>query len=443
MGTHTHRAYARALETLDARGFGIKPDLSRISALVELLDHPELRFPTVHLAGTNGKSSTARMIGAVLAAHGIDTGVYTSPHLQSVRERFALIGMLEDEVEAEYISQEDFARLIEYLTRFIEIVEVERGEQVTYFETTTVAAFEWMADRSVEAGVFETGLGGRWDATNVVSPEVCVLTHIDVDHSKMLGDTPIENAREKAGIIKPGSHVVSGSQQPDVLELLVETAAQQGSSFSLMGKDFELSSDEIAVGGRLIGVTGLHASYKEVFVPLLGAHQSRNAAVAVAACEAFLGRSLEEDALKAGLNSVRSPGRMEVISKHPLLILDGAHNPDGASVLGPALLETFGRRPSTFVIAILRDKDAEGIFRHLLPYADKLLVTTSSSERSADPKRLAEIARGRGASVEVVDSIPAALEQALEGAGEDEMVVFTGSLEAVGKARDHLLGPVE
>lgn len=432
--------YEESLGYLEARGFGTKPDLSRIKALVELLDHPERAYPVIHLAGTNGKSSTARMVGWILAAHGINTGVYTSPHLQTVRERFLGLGPAES-VGHNYISADDFASLMSYLAPFVEQIEAERGDAISYFELTTAMAFEWMAQSAVAAGVFEAGMGGTWDATNVVSSDVAVITHVDVDHIKYLGSTPLENAGEKAGIIKEGCEIVSASQLPEVQSLLESVARETRTAVRVLGRDFHLRANEATVDGRAVTIQGIYGTYRDVFVRLHGGHQAINAAVAVATCEQFLGRTLDDSAVRKALDEVSSPGRMEVVRLSPVVILDGAHNPDGARALASGLVESFGRRNTTLVIAISRDKDIDGILELLLPLGDRAIFTASTS-KPADPETIARAARGRIAQVKVIKSIHEAIDQAVAQSGPEEMILVTGSLYAVGLARDHLLGKI-
>jgi dihydrofolate synthase/folylpolyglutamate synthase len=437
-------SFKKAAEALDRRGFGIKPDLSRIQALVELLDNPERGYPSIQIAGTNGKSSTARMAGAILAAHGINTGVYLSPHLQSVRERFLLMGPAEEGVESDYMSKDEFAQLMDYLLPYVGEVENNLGEQVTYYELTTAMAFEWMSDRSVGAAVLETGMGGKWDAASVVEPTVAVLTHIDVDHTEFLGSTPVENAREKVGIIDRGTVVVSSSQSPEVLEVVEKTAAGHEAELKLYSKDFELTQNEPAVGGRHVSIRGTRAVYDDIFVGLIGPHQGQNAALAVAACEEFLGKDLDADLIRSALVSVSSPGRIEIVGRRPIVVLDGAHNPHGAASLGPSLIEAFGKRRATFVITIFSDKDVRGILERLLPYADNVIFSSSGHPRSADPEELADGAIALGyTEVTTIPLLSDAIDTALAGAGEDDMVVVTGSLWGIGLARDHLVGPVD
>ncbi|MGH2813076.1 MAG: bifunctional folylpolyglutamate synthase/dihydrofolate synthase [Actinomycetota bacterium] len=422
----------------------MKADLSRIEALTALLDRPERTYPTIHIAGTNGKSTTARMIGAILAAHGLNSGVYTSPHLQSVRERFAFGGAVPGGVTSEIMAPEEFAAVTGYLAPFVETVESERGDQVTYFELTTSMAFEWMSERTVAAGVFEAGMGGTWDATNVVLPEVAVLSHIAVDHTEFLGTTPAQNAREKVGIIKTEGRVVTAAQDPEVLDLIRVTCTERNADLVALGYDLRLVSDDLAVGGRVISVAGIHAEYPEVFVPLHGAHQGANAALAIGSAEQFLGKALDDEAVRAGLATVQSPGRLEVVGRDPLVVLDGAHNPHGASALADAIEESFVALRRTLVVAILSTKDVEGILTRLVPISDRMIFTTSSHPKSSDPDELAERARALGASDTAAEpEIGKAVTEAISRSAPDELILITGSLYAVGDARDLLVGPVE
>ncbi|TMK52573.1 MAG: bifunctional folylpolyglutamate synthase/dihydrofolate synthase [Actinobacteria bacterium] len=442
-------SYREAWALIEARGQSILPDLARVEALVELLDHPQATYPTLQIAGTNGKSSTARIIGAVLAAHGLTAGVYTSPHLQSIRERYLLAGPVTEPSGAagvllDAIPPDEFAALVQYLLPFVELVEERTGQRVTYFELTTVLAFEWMATHSVNAGIYEAGMGGAWDATNVVPSSVAVLTHVAVDHAAMLGPTPLDNAREKVGIIKPGASVVSTVQDPDVGQLVSATAADAGANLVVMGRDFHLRADELALRGRLITVEGPAGGiYEEVFLPLLGHHQAVNATLALAACEELIGRPLDAGAVEAGLASVTSPGRMEVVAREPVVVLDGAHNPEAAAALGRALQETFGRRERTFVISIFEDKDIEGMLAALLPSATRTIFTRNSNPRAAAPEALAEVATRLGFKSELVEPLAEAIETGRRAAGEHGIVVVTGSLATAGEARTLLVGPVE
>jgi dihydrofolate synthase/folylpolyglutamate synthase len=439
-------SYREARAAVEGRGQGIRPGLARVEALTELLDHPERTYPTVQLAGTNGKSTTARMTGAILAAHGLRSGIYTSPHLQSIRERFLLGGDDEGRVAVGLIDPDEFAALVQYLLPFVGLVESRLGERVTYFELTTAMAFEWMADRSVAAGVYEAGLGGAWDATNVVRGDVSVLTRIGVDHIDLLGATPLDNAREKVGIVKPGARCVSATQQDDVADLVTRTARELGATLAVQGVDFRLAADAPAIGGRLISVDGPSGHrYEDLFVPLFGAPMAANATLAIAACEELLGRELNQEALAAGLGAVESPGRMEVVGREPVILLDGAHNPQAAAVLGPALAETFGGVPKVFVVSVFADKDVEGVLAGFAPFASRMVFWQASSPRSA-PVEALEAAAGRAGilagTTGTAGSLAEAIEMAKALAGAEGMLVVTGSLFAVGEARSLLVGPV-
>ena len=442
-------SYREACALIEGRGQGIRPDLSRIRALLDLLDHPERACPTVHLAGTNGKTSTARLTGALLAAEGLTTGIYTSPHLQSLRERYALAGPGPDHATlpvVDLIPPEELAETLEYLLPFVALVEADRPERVTYFELTTALAFEWMAGHSVSAAVVEAGMGGSWDATNVVAGEVAVLTRIGVDHAAFLGTTPLDNAREKVGIIKPGARVVSAAQEPEVALLIRQTADAVGAHVRFLDEDFRLSANESAIGGRLVSVEGPQGGrYDDLFVPLLGAYQGINAALALAAAEELLGRPLDRESAEAGLSVVTSPGRLEVVSRDPLTVLDGAHNPQAAALLGPALAAAFMGSPRVFVLSIFSDKDIPGILAGIAPAADILVVTASGSERSAPPEVLASQALAAGFPARAIhraEHLPEAVQLGRELAGGTGLVVVTGSLYAVGEARDALVGPL-
>ncbi len=382
------------------------------------------------------------MIAMILAGHGLNAGVYLSPHLQSVRERLRLTGPSVEGLADEMIPKNEFADSMEYMTPFVEQIEFEGGGEVTYFELLTALAFEWMSEKAVSVGVIETGLGGTWDATNVVTPSVAVITPIAVDHEKFLGGTPVENAKEKAGIIKPECEVVIGPQEPEVLQLLDESAAAAGSSSYVFGRDYGLTQDLPGVGGRFIDVKGVKASYTGLFLDLLGRHQVENLATAVAASELFLGRALDEDSLKAGVAAVTGAGRMEIVRRDPLVVLDGAHNPAGAARLAEAVIESFGKVPTTIVLAAYADKDLAGIVNELAPIASLFVLTSAESERAAAPEDLERLIPD-GIEKRVVHGLTKAIAEVLEGAGTAGLVLITGSLQTVGEAREHLLGSVD
>lgn len=426
---------------LDSRGFGITPGLQRIQALLELLGNPQLSYPTLHLAGTNGKTSTARILTAILAAHGLTTGLYTSPHLTDLEERFTLAGW-DEGLTREQISPEELAETLGYLLPFTEIVENDLGETLTYFELTTALAFEWMSERSVGAAVIETGMGGRWDATNLVQSAVSVLTPVDIDHANFLGPTLRAIGAEKVDIVKEGSTAVSAVQAPEVADLLEARAEAVGARTEVLGRDFFVDANETAVGGRAVTVRTSRAGYENLFLPLHGAHQGTNLALAVAAAEAFLDRTLDFDVLQEALAAVTSPGRLEVVGRQPLVVLDGAHNPHAAGALRKTLAGDFLFDKLTMVLSVFEDKDIAGVLGELLPAADRVIFTRAGSPRSATTKALLDAAPevpGQGPP-EAVEPLEAAVDRALSISDEGDMVLVTGSIHAVGEARRHLLG---
>ena len=441
--------YQDAVDALYARmPTRMGPTLDRMARLAELLDHPERTAPAVHLTGTNGKTSTARMVASLLAAFGIGAGVYTSPHLQDVRERVALAGRP--------ISTREFAETWAYLEPFLAEVDRASNQPVTFYEAMTTLAFVWFAELPVDAQVIEVGMGGTWDATNLVNGEVAVINRVALDHPE-LGDTPAAVATEKAGIIKPGATVVSQEQDDDVLAVVAGRAAEMDARLLLAGRDFAVERRRQAVGGQLLDLRTPGGTLADVLVPLHGRHQADNAASALVAVEAFLGahegawgpgtdapagqrRQLDPEAVRAGFAAVTSPGRLEVVSRQPLVLLDGAHNPAGARALAEALLTEFVVDRRTLVVACLADKDVRGILEGLAPATGRLIVTTNRSPRAAPAERLRKEAEALGLATEVAPDVASAVRQAIDGAAETEAVVVTGSLSTVGEARDLLIG---
>jgi dihydrofolate synthase / folylpolyglutamate synthase len=424
--------YQQAVEALyDRRPTRMGPSLERISHLAELLDHPERTAPAVHLTGTNGKTSTARMVAALLAAVGVGAGVYTSPHLQDVRERLALA--------SRPISTEEFAETWTYLQPFLAEVDRAHDQPVTFYEALTALAFTWFAELPVDAQVVEVGMGGTWDATNLVHGQVAVINRIGLDHPE-LGGTPAEVAGEKAGIIKRGATVVSQAQDDDVLAILAERAERLDARLLVEGRDFGVGRRRLAVGGQVLDLSTPAGTVPEVLLPLHGRHQADNAAGALAAVEAFLG-ALDADTVRAGFATVTSPGRLEVVSRQPLVLLDGAHNPAGARALAAALLEEFVVDRRILVVASLADKDLRGILEGLAPATGRLILTTNRNPRAAPVERLRKEAEALGLVAETAPDVATAVRQAIDSASETEAVVVTGSLSTVGEARDLLMGP--
>jgi dihydrofolate synthase/folylpolyglutamate synthase len=416
------------------------PDLDRITDLLTLLGDPQLAYPSIHLTGTNGKTSTARMIDDLLRELGLRTGRYTSPHLESVTERIALDG--------QPLTDERFAEVYDEVAPYAELVDARHPDSVTFFELLTAMAFAAFADSPVDAAVVEVGLGGTWDATNLIHAPVAVVTTVGLDHVGILGDTVEAIATEKAGLIHAGATVVSAPQSADADAVLTARAAEVGASIVREGADFGIESRTVAVGGQLLTIRGLAGRYEDVFVPLHGEHQASNAACAVAAVEAFVGNGREEldpDAVRAAFAAVSSPGRLEVVRRSPTVLLDGAHNAAGAAALAAALGDAFAFDTVVAVVAVLADKDAAGLLAELEPVVHSLVVTTNGSPRAMSADALAAIAVEVFGEdrVEVAARLDDAIDAAVAAAEADAQiggagVVVTGSIVTVGEAR-HLL----
>jgi dihydrofolate synthase / folylpolyglutamate synthase len=434
-------AFERAAAALHERGPGrMVPDLDRITALASLLGDPQLAYPSVHVTGTNGKGSIARMVGALCAAAGLSAGTYTSPHLQSVRERLSLAGR--------HISASRFAEVHDEVATLAELLDAragEDGDRVTFFELLTAMAYWWFADAPVDVGVFEVGMGGRWDATNLVRGEVAVLSEIDVDHSE-LGDDPATVAREKVGIIKAGSHVIVGRQRPEALAVIHDAVDEAGATAWYLDVDLAVVDRRIAVGGQQLTLRVGDREITDVVLPLFGAHQADNAALALGAFAALTGGAfdaMDDDVLRHGLGAVTVPGRLEVVHREPTVVLDGAHNPHGARAAATAVAEAFEFRDLVLVAACLEDKDVVGILAPWREIAAQVIVTAAPSPRAASLERMhaaaLEAFGDAGTPVEVADDLAVALELAERMAGDGDGVLVTGSLLTVGAARDRYL----
>jgi len=328
--------------------FGVRRGLERIEATLDLLDRPERGSPAIHVTGTNGKTSVSRLATALLNAHGITVGTFTSPHMEAVNERFM--------VDLEPISETEFATQMGELAPYLDLVGERLGTHPSYFEICTALAFKWFADAAVEAQVIEVGFGGAWDSTNAVDGVVAVLTNVDLDHQKVLGETVEAIAAQKAGIIKPGATAITASPRASVRDVVAGRAVEVDATLWMVERDFWVTEVAHGIGGWQFTLEGVHASYPDLFVPLLGRHQATNAATAVVALEAFFGRSLARETIQDGLSRVTIPGRLEVVRRDPLVVLDGAHNPAGAEVLGRALMEEFGARRRLIVIGVLGEE---------------------------------------------------------------------------------------
>jgi dihydrofolate synthase/folylpolyglutamate synthase len=414
-----------------------RPRLEPTRRTVELLGDPHRAAPVIHITGTNGKTSTSRMIESLLRASGLRTGLLTSPHLERFTERIRIDG--------EPISDEAVARNWDEILPFITIVDAEleqAGEEaLTFFEALTVLAFASFADAPVDVVVLEVGMGGEWDSTNVADGQVAVFTPIDLDHQARLGSTITEIARTKSGIIKPSASIISATQPDAALAVLEQAAELTESSLAVEGDAFDVLESRVAVGGQLVSIRGLAGEYRDLALPLFGRHQAENAAVAIAAVEAFIGGGsvrLADQVVEVGLGAAASPGRLQPIASDPVVIVDAAHNPHGAAALVDALDEYFDFDEVAFVLGVLVDKDAAGIVDVLARADGIFLVTRPDSERARDVGELTAIVGARvGADrVQEVGRLDDALDDARTWAAEapKRAVVVTGSIALVGEA---------
>ena len=445
------RALAEVEEELNERWpeTKIEPSLDRIEMLMDLLGHPERSFDVIHIAGTNGKSSTARMVDSLLRAFHRRVGLVTSPHLQRVTERIGIDG--------QPIHPRDYVRIWHEIKPFVEMVDAQSDVPMSKFEVLVGLSYAAFADAPVDVAVVEVGLGGRWDATNVVNADVSVITPVGLDHTDYLGDTLAEIAGEKAGIIKPREDaddpltpneniVVIAEQDPEAMRVILQQAVDVEAGVARSGSEFAALESRIAVGGQQINIQGLGGMYEDIFLPLHGEHQAKNAAVALAAVEAFFGASaghpLDVATVRNGFAQAISPGRLERVRTSPTTFIDAAHNPHGAKALGAALDRDFDFARLIGVLSIFADKDATGILTALEPYLTEVVITQNSSPRALDAYDLAETARDIFGEerVYVADNLPGAYVQAVELAEDAEVqsgsgIIITGSVVTAGDAR--------
>ncbi len=417
----------------------LEPSLDRIEALTQLLGDPQHAYPVVHLTGTNGKTSTARMVDTLLRASGLRTGRFTSPHVESMTERISIDG--------EPVSTGVFAAAYEEMVPFLDLVERESELPVSFFETMVAMAFSAFADSPVDVAVVEVGMGGSWDATNVADATVAVIAPISVDHAHYLGERPVDIAVEKAGIIKPASRVVCAVQEPEVAQVIADRAAEVGAVVYWEDVDFGVAHQVPAVGGLMAGLRGLRGEYDEVFLPLYGAHQAHNAVLALAAVEALVGEDpLDADLVRSAFAEVTSPGRLEVVRRSPTFVLDAAHNPHAAAAITEAVQESFTFSPLIGVVGVMADKDYEGLLSAFEPVFAHLVCTQASTARALPAQELAEVAEGIFGVDRVhvhprlEDALDRAATLAEEGGTFGEAigsggVLVTGSVVTVGEAR--------
>ena len=427
----------------------LEPSLDRVALAMELLGEPNRSFSVIHIAGTNGKTSTSRMTESLLRSVGLRTGLYTSPHLHTIRERIRLDG--------EPIDMERFVRVYDDIAPILDLADQQSvaagGPRMSFFEAITCLAYAVFADAPVDVAVVEAGMGGRWDATNVADGQVAVVMPIGLDHMEYLGHDIATIANEKAGIIKPDAFVILAAQPLEAATVLLAQTADVGGSLAREGLEFGVVSRLPGIGGQLLSLQGLAAQYDDIFLPLFGAHQASNASAALAAVEAFLGggeHELSADLLRDGFAAVTSPARLEVVRRSPTVLIDAAHNPHGAAALAAALDDAFEFTHLVGVLAVFADKDARGLLETLEPVLNGAVITQSSSPRAMSAESLGELAEEIfGADrIRVVPRLSAAIELGIQLADEASSgvggagVLITGSVVTAAEARA-LLGRTE
>jgi len=413
----------------------IEPTLERIAALVDMLGSPQLTYPTIHIGGTNGKTTTSRMIDSLLFEMGLRTGRFTSPHLESYLERIAINGASID-AKALIFSFND-------ISAYLDLMDEKFEHPISFFEAITALAFAAFAEHPIDVGVIEVGMGGQWDATNVVDADVSVIMPIGLDHTEYLGETLTEIAQTKAGIIKEGGFVVLAQQEPECAVELLKQAALVGADVAREGVEYSVLSRSIAVGGQLLAIQGTKEIYTDIFIPLHGKHQASNAAAALVAVEVFFGdQDLDIEAVRAGFANVKSPGRCEVLHRDPTIIVDAAHNPHGASAIADTIQSEFTFDEVIGIFAPMGDKDVRGILLELEQVMDSVIVTANSSPRSMKVSELEKIASeifGSDrvfAAPTITDAIDKAVKDCIRPLSEDTIgILITGSVVTVGEAR--------
>ena len=418
----------------------IEPTLERIAALVDVLGSPQLTYPTIHIGGTNGKTTTSRMIDSLLFEMGLRTGRFTSPHLETYLERITINGQNIDP-KALVFSYND-------ITAYLDLMDSKFEHPISFFEAMTALAFAAFAEHPIDVGVIEVGMGGEWDATNVVDADVSVIMPINLDHTEYLGETLTEIAQTKAGIIKESGFVVLAQQEPEAAKELLKRAAAMGADVAREGVEYSVLSRSLAVGGQLLTIQSSSDTYEDIFLPLHGKHQASNAAAALVAVEAFFGdQELDIEAVRAGFANVTSPGRCEVVHRDPTIILDAAHNPHGAAAIAETVQSEFTFDEVIGVVAPMGDKDIHGILLELEQVMDSVIVTRNSSSRSTPVDKLEKIAIEIFGADRVFsdESLEKALDRAIKDTirplSEDSVgILVTGSVVTVGEARSYLRG---
>jgi len=423
-----------AIAFLDGRiGQGVKPGLERISGLLEYLGHPERDYPIIHVAGTNGKTTVTRLVADILGAHGLRIGTFTSPHLHRVEERFSIDGTP--------VTSEAFTRAVSDIAWFVEEYERREDTGVTYFELTAALAFSMFAAIALDVAIVEVGMGGRWDATNVVDPSVAVITGISLDHVEYLGSTVGEIAGEKAAIIGDGGRVVTGPLPPEAEAAVAARVDQTRARWIRSGESFSVTDAVRAVGGWSVDIAGIYADYPEIYLPVHGLHQTVNLATAIATSEAFLERALDPGALRDAIAATTQPGRIEVVHRRPLVVVDGAHNIQGVEGLADTLRDEFPAAAWHIVAGMRGTRNPGEMLAPLAGLAGHLWATAPDDPQRIDPAVVAE----SGAAVldcpaTTVEGVAAAVERAVEAAGTGGSVVVVGSLYVAGEAREAMIG---
>ena len=414
----------------------IEPTLDRIIALTDALGSPQLSYPSIHIAGTNGKTTTARMIDQLLTELGYRVGRYTSPHLESFTERISIKG--------QPISDQIMIKTYDDIALYLDLIDSRQPFPISYFEALTAMAFVAFAEYPVDVGVIETGMGGQWDATNVLSSLVSVMTPIGFDHMEYLGNTLTEIAQTKAGIFKPESNVVLAAQTSEVAKVLMANVLKVSAIPFREGVEFSVKKRSLAVGGQLISLAGIYGDIDEIYLPLYGDHQSNNAGLALASVEAFAGVKLDEELVRQAFSKIKSPGRCEIIYQDPTVIIDAAHNPHGASAIAKTISTEFDFQLVVAVVAVLADKDVDGILQQLSTAVDYIITTQSNSPRALDSAELAKIASKyfKPEQIEVISDLGGAITYAIEKVNLSNQVsdgpgavLITGSVVTAGMAR--------
>jgi dihydrofolate synthase/folylpolyglutamate synthase len=416
---------------VDARAdLGVKPGLERIESLLDLMTSPHEAMPIIHVAGTNGKTTVVRMVRDLLQAHGLRVGTFVSPHLHAVEERYSIDGHT--------LGPEDFVGAVADVAPFVEIFEAQAGETVTYFELTAAIGFQAFAAAGVDVAVVEVGLGGRWDATNVVTADVSVITGIAMDHMSYLGDSIGQIAAEKAAILKPDGTLVSGPLPPAAEGAITAQVASTDSTWLRFGDAFSVGDDLLAVGGWGFTVHGLYRDYDEIFLSLHGRHQVDHFATSVAVSEQFFGRALDPDAVRVAAEAMTAPGRIEVLQRNPLVVADGSHNEQGIAGLASTLLDEFPPQDWTLVVGMKGERNVADLLSPLQGMVGRVIATAASDPTAIPADDVAAAARvvfGDEVPVEVATPVPQAITEALDQVDETGAIVITGSLYVVGEAR--------